>query len=698
MLGAALDQAAALAGRPERPARVRLRRRPDRPGLRSCGRSPGDRPLRGAARLAAVTAGPRRGLVRATSQGASAGRLHGGVRGCAGAVRHRARGGHRRLAGSPGPRPARGRGRTTRSTPAAPAAPSASSSSTTPPGRSPRATRTRTPPSRRSRGWRRCSTTRAPAGFPPSSSAAATSIPASRPALNVAQDGDRVAQLLVDHGASAYFYDRPEENRAGRIPAGGGGRRSPRSAPGTLGYRSAVGELRERRPPGRALRGQRVPAGGDQPRRRATRRRTARPSPSRLIPVIDGISMQALDGALLRRSRPALFQGLLRKPLAGDRWAVTGGDGVPSPSGADPYTTVPGRAVPPAACATRITPEYALHLVGPGHPRLRPARTRRRPTCASRCSAPTTRSSRSARPGSSARSTPGRRRSPSSAGGRAFTQRVSVLPGTRPASVRHPAAQPRQDQTRAGAAAAPATPPPPASAPPADLLPSLVRRRLRRRPPPAPRRTAGPRGAGAVVRGPARGRAASSSRPRRSRRRPRRRRSSRTRSRPVARPSASTRRSARRRSRPSSPRRTPSPTAPDDHLPVEPFLVGLALIAALAGVTIRPGRGRRRPAYAVNRIAFRSPRSASQKETPMTRPFVAAAAALRRHAAPAALVIACVALLASLTGAADAARKAVFGASTKPRPYGVLQARARTRSSRRRRSRRSRVGAAPRAR
>lgn len=57
----------------------------------------------------------------------------------------------------------------------------------------------------------------------------------------------------------------------------------------------------------------------------------------------------------------------------------------------------------------------------------------------------------------------------------------------------------------------------------------------------------------------------------------------------------------------------------------------------------------------------------------MTRSLAAALAAVRRHAAMAALVVACVALISSLTGAADAARKAVFGASTKPRPYGVLK-------------------------
>ena len=40
------------------------------------------------------------------------------------------------------------------------------------------------------------------------------------PKLNVASDGDQVAQALVDGGASAYLFDRPEENRAMRIPAG----------------------------------------------------------------------------------------------------------------------------------------------------------------------------------------------------------------------------------------------------------------------------------------------------------------------------------------------------------------------------------------------------------------------------------------------------------------------------------------------
>jgi len=57
----------------------------------------------------------------------------------------------------------------------------------------------------------------------------------------------------------------------------------------------------------------------------------------------------------------------------------------------------------------------------------------------------------------------------------------------------------------------------------------------------------------------------------------------------------------------------------------------------------------------------------------MTRTPARAATAVRRHAATAALLISCVALVASFTGAADAARKAVLGGSTKPRPFGLLK-------------------------
>ena len=46
---------------------------------------------------------------------------------------------------------------------------------------------------------------------------------------------------------------------------------------------------------------------------------------------------------------------------------------------------------------------------------------------------------------------------------------------------------------------------------------------------------------------------------------------------------------------------------------------------------------------------------------------------LRANSGPAALVLACVALLASSTGIAEATRQAFSAASTKPRPYAVLK-------------------------
>jgi len=46
---------------------------------------------------------------------------------------------------------------------------------------------------------------------------------------------------------------------------------------------------------------------------------------------------------------------------------------------------------------------------------------------------------------------------------------------------------------------------------------------------------------------------------------------------------------------------------------------------------------------------------------------------LSRHAGAAALIVAMLALTASLTGAADAAKRAITGASTKPKAFGVLK-------------------------
>ena len=192
------------------------------------------------------------------------------------------------------------------------------------------------------------------------------------PKLNVATDGDEVAQPWSTGGASAYLFDRPEENRAMQIPAGAA-ETIPSYGTGTLGYRSpiagAVGlETADALFGDSGLLLLELDAAQRDP---ATNRA---PVGVRLIPLIEDLSLEATDGTLLRRSRPALFRGLGRRPRGGDRWGqASAGSGVPNPSGGDPYTLFPPAQCLVAGCAARIPPEYTLHLLGPRHRRLRQA-------------------------------------------------------------------------------------------------------------------------------------------------------------------------------------------------------------------------------------------------------------------------------------------------------------------------------------
>ncbi len=179
------------------------------------------------------------------------------------------------------------------------------------------------------------------------------------PKLNVAADGTQVAQALVAGGASAYLFDRPEENRVIQIPAGGA-ETIPSFGVGSLGYRSqiagAVGlETAD------ALFGDSgilVLEVGASQRDPASNRA---PVGVRLVPLIEDLSLEATDGTLLRRSRPALFRGLGRRPRGGDRWGqASAGSGNPNPSGGDPYTLFPPNQCRVAGCAARISPEYSF--------------------------------------------------------------------------------------------------------------------------------------------------------------------------------------------------------------------------------------------------------------------------------------------------------------------------------------------------
>ncbi|HST39546.1 MAG TPA: hypothetical protein VLK58_08555, partial [Conexibacter sp.] len=184
------------------------------------------------------------------------------------------------------------------------------------------------------------------------------------PRSNVADDGDTIAKLLVDEGASAYLYERPEEQRVTQIPAGGA-QTIPAYGTGTLGYRSPIANAQQPEQAD-AIFGDSgyLLLSLDLLRRDPATNRA--PVSVRMQPLIKQLSLAAVDGTLLRRSRPALFQGLGRRPLGGDRWGpISAADGSPSPTGADPYVSFPAALCQQANCGTRLTPEYRFSSSDP---------------------------------------------------------------------------------------------------------------------------------------------------------------------------------------------------------------------------------------------------------------------------------------------------------------------------------------------
>lgn len=165
-------------------------------------------------------------------------------------------------------------------------------------------------------------------------------------------DAAAVVGILRDEGASAYVYDGAGNQSRGTL-----GGAVPSFASGTLGYRPQPDTL-----------GMGVPGllllEVDSAARDARTNRA--PVGVRLIPVIDDLAIEAVDGRLLNRSQPALFQGLGRRPRAGANW-TTGQS--PEASGADPYVQLPSPLCSVATrerCATtRIDPEVTFRSSDP---------------------------------------------------------------------------------------------------------------------------------------------------------------------------------------------------------------------------------------------------------------------------------------------------------------------------------------------
>jgi hypothetical protein len=156
-----------------------------------------------------------------------------------------------------------------------------------------------------------------------------------------------VARVLVGDGASAYFYNSPEADVSKPLRAGGGS--IPTFGSGTLGYVNVVDEhAGDFHGASGFLLGELDVAGREPATNRA-------PVTVRLIPNIGELALEAKDGILLRRSQPALFDALARRPRAGSR--AHSGE-VPLPE-VDPYIPIPSNCVG-SGCAIGVFPEYTF--------------------------------------------------------------------------------------------------------------------------------------------------------------------------------------------------------------------------------------------------------------------------------------------------------------------------------------------------
>jgi hypothetical protein len=188
-------------------------------------------------------------------------------------------------------------------------------------------------------------------------------------APNSAADAAQVVPILVDgtppggcalsappSGASAYFFDYPEQNRAYRLISGA--HSIPAFGSGTIGYLM----------PPRAQETDFVGASGFllasvdvAGRDKVT---NVAPVTVRLIPDIGALALDATDGTLLRRSHQALFNGLARRPLAGTECAGNFAPGTCEAVRPDPYVPIPTKCQG-ARCASGVFPEYTFSSSNP---------------------------------------------------------------------------------------------------------------------------------------------------------------------------------------------------------------------------------------------------------------------------------------------------------------------------------------------
>jgi hypothetical protein len=151
-----------------------------------------------------------------------------------------------------------------------------------------------------------------------------------------------VVNVLIEDRASAYFYDSPEQNVQLPLTTSNGSVKSFGS--GTLGYVLAASQAEQDfiGASGFLL----AEVGPLNPKTGVYEVGV------KLIPNVGELALEAETGTLLRRSQTALFDGLARRPRSGN--VAEGGSTTPE---TDPYTPIPDECVG-VACASGVLPTY----------------------------------------------------------------------------------------------------------------------------------------------------------------------------------------------------------------------------------------------------------------------------------------------------------------------------------------------------
>ncbi|HEX3692400.1 MAG TPA: hypothetical protein VHU13_03565 [Solirubrobacteraceae bacterium] len=154
------------------------------------------------------------------------------------------------------------------------------------------------------------------------------------------------ARALIGDGASAYFYDSPEQNVHSTLQVAGAS--LPTFGSGTLGYVKFNAESS-----GAFLGASGFLLGQVDVAKRNPSTNVA-PVSVRLIPNVGELAIEPQDGTLLRRSHVARFFALARRPRSGNRSI----DKIASPE-TDPYVPIPSRCVG-TQCASGVFPEFSF--------------------------------------------------------------------------------------------------------------------------------------------------------------------------------------------------------------------------------------------------------------------------------------------------------------------------------------------------